>query len=205
MVGHGGSSAGSYLADPTSPIPSHCASIVATSTLRVKLSVSILTHAQQPDNTSFLTNTSTSWIFYHYNAYFPPCRWRHSVELPHTAVWQLNVKSRLKFLSHHAHSFIYHRLFCWSVPIKILKTVDRILPWQNSSQKGNSNINEIISVVPKTLCLYIFPFMNFDDCYLLLSDFIVFLYPQIYLDWWLLLLGSGLHTYYIRCDFLCWN
>ena len=36
MVGHGGSSAGSYLADPTSPIPSHCASIVASSTLRVE-------------------------------------------------------------------------------------------------------------------------------------------------------------------------
>ena len=35
MVGHGGSSAGSYLADPTSPIPSHCASIVVTSTLSV--------------------------------------------------------------------------------------------------------------------------------------------------------------------------
>ena len=35
MVGHGGSSAGSYLADPTSPIPFHCASIVVTSTLRV--------------------------------------------------------------------------------------------------------------------------------------------------------------------------
>ena len=35
MVGHGGSSAGSYLPDPTSPIPSHCTSIVATSTLRV--------------------------------------------------------------------------------------------------------------------------------------------------------------------------
>ena len=35
MVGHRGSSAGSYFADPTSPIPSHCASIVATSTLRV--------------------------------------------------------------------------------------------------------------------------------------------------------------------------
>ena len=31
-----GSSAGLYLADPTSPIPSHCASIVATSTVRVK-------------------------------------------------------------------------------------------------------------------------------------------------------------------------
>ena len=37
MVGHRGSSAGSYLADPTSPLPSHCASIVATSTLRVNL------------------------------------------------------------------------------------------------------------------------------------------------------------------------
>ena len=35
MVGHGGSSAGSYLADPTSPIPSHCASIVVTRTVRV--------------------------------------------------------------------------------------------------------------------------------------------------------------------------
>ena len=35
MVGHWGSSAGSYLANPTSPIPSHCASIVVTSTLRV--------------------------------------------------------------------------------------------------------------------------------------------------------------------------
>ena len=37
MVGHGGSSAGSYLTDPTSPIPSHCASIVATRTLRINV------------------------------------------------------------------------------------------------------------------------------------------------------------------------
>ena len=36
MVGHGGSSA-SYLAGPTSPIPSHCALIVATSTVRVNI------------------------------------------------------------------------------------------------------------------------------------------------------------------------
>ena len=40
MVGHGGSSAGSYLADPTtSPIPSHCASIVMTGTLRVNVRI----------------------------------------------------------------------------------------------------------------------------------------------------------------------
>ena len=37
MVGHGRSSAGSYLADPTSSISSHCASIVVTSTLRVNM------------------------------------------------------------------------------------------------------------------------------------------------------------------------
>ena len=36
MVGHGRSSARSYLANPASPIPSHCASIVLTSTVRVK-------------------------------------------------------------------------------------------------------------------------------------------------------------------------
>ena len=40
MVGHGGSSAGSYLADPTSPIPSHCAPTVATSTVRVNTYIS---------------------------------------------------------------------------------------------------------------------------------------------------------------------
>ena len=34
MVGHGGSSASSYLADPTSPIPFHYVSIVTTSTAR---------------------------------------------------------------------------------------------------------------------------------------------------------------------------
>ena len=37
MVGNGGGSAGSSLADPTSPLPSHCALIVVTSTLRVNL------------------------------------------------------------------------------------------------------------------------------------------------------------------------
>ena len=35
MAGHEGSSVSSYLVDPTSSIPSHCASIVVTSTLRV--------------------------------------------------------------------------------------------------------------------------------------------------------------------------
>ena len=37
MVRNEGSSAGSYLADLTSPIPSHCASIVTTSTVRVNI------------------------------------------------------------------------------------------------------------------------------------------------------------------------
>ena len=55
MVGHGGSSAGSYLANPTSPIPSHCASIVATSTLRAKtislLDINKLAMESTPKNT----------------------------------------------------------------------------------------------------------------------------------------------------------
>ena len=46
MVGHGGSSAGWYLADPTSPINSHCASIVVTSTLRVN--VTFVSHFVRP-------------------------------------------------------------------------------------------------------------------------------------------------------------
>ena len=46
MVGHGGCSVGSYIADPTSPIPSHCASIAVTSTLRVNY-VELLSHYWQ--------------------------------------------------------------------------------------------------------------------------------------------------------------
>ena len=42
MVGHGGSSTGSYLTNPISPIPSHCASIVVTSTLRVNIDLDLL-------------------------------------------------------------------------------------------------------------------------------------------------------------------
>ena len=47
MVGHGGSSAGSYLADPTSPIPSHCAPIVATSTFHIQSCILISSHCGQ--------------------------------------------------------------------------------------------------------------------------------------------------------------
>ena len=59
MVGHGGSSAASYLADPTSPIPSHCASIVMTSTLTVKISqldLEVWCSETLPDAPSILGN-----------------------------------------------------------------------------------------------------------------------------------------------------
>ena len=42
MVGRGGSGADSYLADPTSPISSHCASIVVNSTLRVNRHIHLI-------------------------------------------------------------------------------------------------------------------------------------------------------------------
>ena len=48
MVGHGGNSAGSYLDDPTSPIPSHCASIVTTNTVRVKINIVLFRIVQKP-------------------------------------------------------------------------------------------------------------------------------------------------------------
>ena len=57
MVGHGGSSAGSYLADPTSPIPSHCASIVTTSTLRVIRTVLC------KDISSLIRINAVTWAF----------------------------------------------------------------------------------------------------------------------------------------------
>ena len=55
MLGHGGSCAGSYLADPTSPIPSHCAviilfqsaSIAVTGTVRVNISAFVYTTVWQ--------------------------------------------------------------------------------------------------------------------------------------------------------------
>ena len=59
MVGHGGSSAGSYLANPTSPIPSHCASIVVTSTLRV-IMLSIF-HAMSAKS-SVLKHSMQLWL-----------------------------------------------------------------------------------------------------------------------------------------------
>ena len=60
MVGHGGSSAGSYLADPTSPIPSHCASIVATSTVRVDV-LNILVKYISVTRTGFYMHYSLYW------------------------------------------------------------------------------------------------------------------------------------------------
>ena len=62
MVGHGGSSAGSYLTDPTSPIRSHCASIVATSNVRVKvrsLRLDIYIHIQMSITFHGIGNTCT--------------------------------------------------------------------------------------------------------------------------------------------------
>ena len=62
MVGHGGSSAGSYLADPTSPIPSHCASIVATSTLRVN-DTQANTHKQHAQKEQMKTPSDQHQLF----------------------------------------------------------------------------------------------------------------------------------------------
>ena len=62
--------AGSYLADPTSPIPSHCASIVATSTLRVNMayhkigSIVMVQYASKPDSSAPLYGSSCKTSFH---------------------------------------------------------------------------------------------------------------------------------------------
>ena len=61
MVGHGGSSAVSYLADPTSPIPSHCASIVVTSTVRVNAHK----YQQPADILMIEKHKALHWALYH--------------------------------------------------------------------------------------------------------------------------------------------
>ena len=58
MVGHGGSSAGSYLTDPTSPIPYHCASIITTSTVRVS-SVPRVKNSERSSMVRCTTGTAT--------------------------------------------------------------------------------------------------------------------------------------------------
>ena len=63
MVGHGGSSVGSYLADPTSPIPSHCASIIVTSTLRVN---------QHKTHTNFPSHSYQTLFLFIVKGYFYP-------------------------------------------------------------------------------------------------------------------------------------
>ena len=71
MVGHGGSSAGSYLADPTSPTPSHCASIVVTSTLRVNMKTnhanfhSISNHLQESYRSDTKSEKRVFFFFFH--------------------------------------------------------------------------------------------------------------------------------------------
>ena len=79
MVGHGGSSAGSYLADPTSPIPSHCASIVVTSTLRVNPHSSEYTaheneHSQLVEHSTILVIPHDTSNSIYYDAFYTRLR-----------------------------------------------------------------------------------------------------------------------------------
>ena len=73
MVGHRGSSAGSYLADPTSLIPSHYASIVATSTVRVKspsgMIVNMLTHTYPHKPLRKIKVTAVTRLTAHFNVW----------------------------------------------------------------------------------------------------------------------------------------
>ena len=117
MVGHGGSSAGSYLADPTSPIPSHCASIVVTSTLRVNTFASIL-----DESISWWSVSSTCCTWVHYLSMYTTVYHKNSSEIQQCAAWfdTLNVFYSLHTvlcnswasISISAHTFCLHT-FWW--------------------------------------------------------------------------------------------
>ena len=80
MGGHGGSSASSYLAGLTSPIPSHCASIVATSTLRVNIYKLHLLWSEHPSSIIYLnlpfslaSRINTPFLELHGTQWFDHC------------------------------------------------------------------------------------------------------------------------------------
>ena len=85
MVGHGGSSAGSYLADPTSPIPSHCASIFATSTLRVNVHAGYI-------HVMFKEAKVVCFMFSEMNGSLMVCVWVVSSSVDNTKKYTLKVK-----------------------------------------------------------------------------------------------------------------
>ena len=84
MVGHGGSSAGSYLANPTSPIPSHGASVVTTSTVRVNLFTFI--HFSVCPHCALWTACTQKSEYYEITAFIWPIVWKitsGAVFVPH--------------------------------------------------------------------------------------------------------------------------
>ena len=78
MVGHGGSTVGSYLTDHTSPIASHCASIVMTTTLRVNHFCFLkLRYFQSAMTTAALATTATTTkTITSYNLFYGWWWWR---------------------------------------------------------------------------------------------------------------------------------
>ena len=116
MVGHEESSAGSYLADPTSPIPSHCASVVATSTLRVKLveflyHVSCLKHLDKHDQETTPFKLRETLFAFFFPLHVIAIRLLHRAHDPHATskhdaagcIKTSNHLQNMGFLRHHHH------------------------------------------------------------------------------------------------------
>ena len=71
MLGHGGSSAGSYLADPTSPIPSHCAVITLFQSVSVHQVFIVIAHPMNTDRKCLYA--AHMILIHHVFAAFFPC------------------------------------------------------------------------------------------------------------------------------------
>ena len=118
MDGHGGCSADSSLSDSTSPIPSHCASIVATSILRVNfisgvmyLNSVIFTVFSIEYRQSILMRTART------------CRWAH--DTTGLCSW-ISVQIHLSYSNIYYHTHCLCSMYCYNVSTK------HILPYSLS-------------------------------------------------------------------------
>ena len=126
IVGHGGSSAGLYLADPTSPISSHCASIVVTGTVRV--------NCRDIWNLQKLVEHSVSCVLdssIHLNCIackqtFCTCL-RLICNIVISVIWQCYIDLlRLYFCCNQAISFWWHYFSNWKLLLQLLYRITKL-------------------------------------------------------------------------------
>ena len=114
MVRHGGSSASSYLADHTSPIPSHCASIVLTSPLRVK-ECTVINQFHQNYFKVLASLLYNKHNFFFKPLFYSPSQWTDTLQFQHTISYIIHLETQQNFHSRTTHQPVQGLLFSHSL------------------------------------------------------------------------------------------